>query len=103
LNEEGEVTGSWRNLHNEDLHNLYSLQSVIRIIKYRRMRWAGHVTCIGEMRNAYEILVRKSEVKRPLGGPRHRWVDVKMDLREIGWGDMKWMIWLRIGTNGGLQ
>jgi hypothetical protein len=68
-----EVTVDWRKLHNEELHNLYSSQSIIRVIKTRRMRWAGHVARMWEKRNAYRILV---------GKPRHRWVDnIKMDLR----------------------
>jgi hypothetical protein len=62
-----EVTGGWRKLHNEELHNLYSLSSVIRKIKSRRMRWAGHVARIGVKRNACRILVGKPEGKRPLG------------------------------------
>jgi hypothetical protein len=70
----------------EELHNLYSSPSIIRIIKSRRMRWAGHVARMGETINAYRILVGKPEGKRPLGRPRRRWVDnIKMDLREIGW------------------
>jgi hypothetical protein len=86
-----EVTGGWRNLHNEELHNLYSLSSIIRMIKSRRMRWAGHVAQMREMRNAYRILVEKPEGKRPLGRPRCRWTNnIKMDLREIGWGAMDW-------------
>jgi hypothetical protein len=81
-----EVTGGWRKLHNEELHNLYSSPSIIRVIKSRRTRWAGHVARMGEKRNAYRILVGKTEGKRPLGRPRRRWVDnIKMDLREIGW------------------
>jgi hypothetical protein len=80
-----EVTRGWRKLHNEELHNLYSSPSIIRVIKSRRMRWAGHVARMGERRNAYRILVVKPEGKRPLGRPRRRWVDnIKMDLREIG-------------------
>jgi hypothetical protein len=80
------ISGGWRNLHNEELHNLYSSPSIIRMINSRRMRWAGHVARIGEKRNAYRILVGKPEGRRPLGRPRCRWVDnVKMDLREIGW------------------
>jgi hypothetical protein len=67
------VTGGWRKLHNEKLHNLYSSPSIIRIIKSRRMRWAGHVARIGEKSNAYRILVRKLEGKRPLGRPRRKW------------------------------
>jgi hypothetical protein len=62
-----EVTGGWRKLHNEELHNLYSSPSIIRMIKSRRMRWEGHVARMGENRNAYRILVGKPEEKRPLG------------------------------------
>jgi hypothetical protein len=81
-----EVTGGWRKLHNEELHNLYSSPNIIRMIKSRRMRLAGHVARKGEKSNAYRILVGNSEIKRPLGRPRRRWVDnIKMDLREIGW------------------
>jgi hypothetical protein len=81
-----EVTGGWRKLHNEELHNLYSSPSIIIMIKSRRMRWAGHVARTGEKRNAYRILVGTPEGKRPLGRSRRRWVDnIKMDLREIGW------------------
>jgi hypothetical protein len=76
-------------MHNEELQNFYSSPSIIRIIKSRRMRWAGHVAQAGEKRNAYRILVGKPEEKSPLGRPRHRWVDsIKMDLREIGWDGM---------------
>jgi hypothetical protein len=98
-----EVMGDCRKLHNEELHNLYS--SPNRMIKSRRMRWAGHVARIGEKRNAYRILVGKPEGKKPLGRPRRRWVDsIKIDLREIGWDGMVWTgsIRLRIGTTGGL-
>jgi hypothetical protein len=70
-----EVTGSWRKLHNEELHNLYSSPSIIRMVKPRRMRLAGHVARMGEKRNAYMILVGMPEGKRPLGRPRRRWVD----------------------------
>jgi hypothetical protein len=70
-----EVTGEWRKLYNEELHDLYSSLSIIRIIKSRRMRWAGHVARMGEKRNAYRLLVGKPEGKRPLGRPRRRWVD----------------------------
>jgi hypothetical protein len=73
------VTGDWRKLHNEELHNFYSSLNVIRMIKSRRMRWA--VARIGETRNAYRILVGEAEGKRPLGISRRRWVDnIKMDL-----------------------
>jgi hypothetical protein len=67
-----EVTGGWRKLHNEELHNLYSCPSIIRMIKSRRMRWAGHIARIGATRNAYRILVGKPEGKRPLGRQRRR-------------------------------
>jgi hypothetical protein len=74
-----EVTGDWRKLHNKKLHNLYSSPNVIRMIKSRRMRWAGHVPRMGETRMAYRELVGKPEGKRPLGRPRRRWVDnIKM-------------------------
>jgi hypothetical protein len=68
----GGVTEGWRKLHNEGLHNLYSSRSIIRIIKSRRMRWAGHVARMGEKRNVYRSLVGMPEGKRPLGRPRRR-------------------------------
>jgi hypothetical protein len=88
-----EVMGEWRKLHNEELRGaLYSSPSIIRIIKSRRMRWAGHIARMGEKRNAYRLFVGKPEGKRPLGRPRHRWVDnIKMDLLEIGWGGVDWI------------
>jgi hypothetical protein len=80
-----EVTGGWRKLHNEELHNLCSSPNIIRIMKPKRMRWAGHVARMGETGTAYTILVGKPEGKRPLGRPRRRWVDsIKMDFRDIG-------------------
>jgi hypothetical protein len=83
------VTGEWRKLHNKELRDLYSSSSIIRIIKSRRMRWAGYVSRMGEKRNAYRLLVGKPEGKRPLGRPRRRWVDnIRMYLREVGWGDV---------------
>jgi hypothetical protein len=69
-----EVTGEWRKLHNEELHDLYSSQSIIRIIKARRMRWMGYVARMGEKRNAYRLLVGKPEGRRPLGRPRRTWL-----------------------------
>jgi hypothetical protein len=73
------VMGGWRKLHNEELHNVYSSPSII--IKWRRMRWAGHVARMGEKRNVYRLLVGKPEGKRPLGIPRRRWMNnIKMDL-----------------------
>jgi hypothetical protein len=82
------VTGRWRKLHNEELHGLYSSTGIVRVIKARRMRWAGHVARMGEVRGAYNILVWRPEGRRPLRRPMRRWEDnIKMDLREIGfWG-----------------
>jgi hypothetical protein len=78
-------------LHNEELHDLYSSPSIIRIIKSWRMKRAGHVARI-EKRNAYKLLVGKPHGKRPLGSPRRRWVDnIKMYLGEVGWGDVDWI------------
>jgi hypothetical protein len=77
----GELTGKWIKLHNEELHALYYSPSIIRVIKSRRMRWAGYVARMGEKRNVYKLLVGKLEGKRPLGRPRRRWVNnIKMVL-----------------------
>jgi hypothetical protein len=85
-----EVTGELRKLHNEELHMLYSSKNIIRQIKSRRMRWAGHVARMGEERNVYRVLMGKPEGKRPLGRPVRRWEDgIRMDLREIGWGECR--------------
>ena len=85
-----EVTGEWRKLHNE-LRDLYSLPNILRVVKSRRMRWAGHVVRMGEGRVMHMVLVRKPEGKRPLGRPRRRWEDnSKMDLQEVGGGG-DWM------------
>jgi hypothetical protein len=87
-----EVTEGWRKLHNEELHCLYSLPSIVRVIKARRMRWAGHVASMGEVRGAYNILVGRPEGRRPLGRPRRRWEDnITVDLRETGFGDVDWI------------
>jgi hypothetical protein len=75
-----ELTGEWRKLHNEELNDLYSLSNIVRVVKSRRMRWAGHVACMGGNRGAHRVLVGKPKGKRPLGTPRRRWS------------------WLRIGT-----
>jgi hypothetical protein len=89
---EMKLTGDWRKLHNDELHNLYSSPNIIRMIKSRRMRGAGYVARMGEKRNPYRILVGKPEGKRPLGRPRRRWVDnIKIDLRDIGWDGMDWI------------
>jgi hypothetical protein len=89
-----EVAGGWRKLHNEELHSLYSTPSIIRMIKSRRMRLAGHVTRTGEKWNTYirRILVGKTEGQKPLRRPRRRGVDnIKMDLREIRWDGIGWI------------
>jgi hypothetical protein len=87
-----EVAGGWRKLLNEELHGLYSSPSIVRVIKTRWMRWAGNVARMGEVRGAYDILVGRPEGRRPLGRPRRRWEDnIKMDLREIGFGDVDWI------------
>jgi hypothetical protein len=89
-----EVTGGWRKVHNEELHGLYSSLSIVSVIKARRMRLAGHVARMGEVRGAYNILVGRPEGRRPLGRPRCRWEDnIKMDLREIEFGDVYWIHW----------
>jgi hypothetical protein len=98
-----DVTGEWRKLHNEEIYNLYSSTDIIRQIKSRRMRWAGHVARMGEEKKLYRVLVGKPEGKRPLGRPRRRWEDgIRMYLREIGWGVQSVSSWLRIGTGVGL-
>jgi hypothetical protein len=80
-----EEDGSWRKFHNDELHSLYFSPNNFRMIKSRRMRWAGHVTRMGEGRGVYRVLVGRREGTRPLGRPRLRWEDnIKMDLREIG-------------------
>ena len=77
-----EVTGLWRRLHNEKLNDLYCSPNIVRVIKWRRMRWAGHVARMGEGMGVYRVLVGKPEGRRPLGRPRRRWVDnIRMDLR----------------------
>jgi hypothetical protein len=82
-----ELTGEWGRLHNEELNDLYSSTNFVRVRKSRRMRWAGHVACMGEERGAYRVLVGKLEGKRPLGRPRRRWVDnIRMDLQGVGCG-----------------
>jgi hypothetical protein len=82
-----EVTGEWRKLHSEELHNLYSSPDIIRQIKSRRMLWVGHVARIGEGRNGYRVLVVNPEGKRPLERPRRGWEDgFTLDCMEIDWG-----------------
>ena len=84
-----EVTGECKRLHNEELNDLYSSPNIVRVIKSRRMRWAGHVACMGEERGVYRVLVGKTEGKKPLGRPRRRWVDnIRMDLQDVVCGYM---------------
>jgi hypothetical protein len=88
-----EVTGGCRKLHNEELHNLYSSSSIIRMFKPRRLRCARHIRCVVEKTNAYKmILLGKPGGKRPLERPKRRWEDkIKIDLREIGWAGIDWI------------
>jgi hypothetical protein len=87
-----EEDGSWRKLHNDELHSLYSSPNIVRAIVSRRMRWAGHVARMGKGRGVYRVLVGRLEGKRPLGRPRRRWeYNIKMDLREIGIDGTNWI------------
>jgi len=87
-----ETTGEWKRWHNEELNDLYSSANIVRVIKSRRMRWAGHVARMGEKRGAYRVLVGKPEGRRPLGRPKRTWVDnIRMDLQEVGCGYMDWI------------
>ena len=87
-----EVTGEWRRLHNEELNDLYSTPNIVRMIKSRRMRWAGHVVRMDEERGVCRVLLGKQEGRRPLGRPRRRWVDnIRMDLQEVGCGYVDWI------------
>jgi hypothetical protein len=86
-----EVTGEWRKLHNVELHNLYSSSNIVRLIQ-SRMRWAGHVARMGELRGAYGVLAGNPEGESPLWRPRCRWEDnIKMDFKEVGFGVMDWI------------
>jgi hypothetical protein len=83
---------SWRKLHNDELHSVYSSQNIVRAIKPRRMRWAGHVARVEEGRGVYRVLVGRLEGKRPLGRPRRRWEDnIKMGRMEIGLDGVNWI------------
>jgi hypothetical protein len=87
-----EEDGSWRKLHNDEFHNLYSSPNIVRVIKSRRLRWAAHVARMEEGRGVYRVLVGRLEGKRPLGRPGRRWEDnIKMDLRELGIDGANWI------------
>jgi hypothetical protein len=88
-----EVTGEWRKLHNEELNGLYSLPNIVRVIKSRRMRWAGHVARMAKERGVHRVLVGKPKGKRPLGRLRRRWDgNIKLVLQEVGGGHGDWMV-----------
>ena len=92
-----EVTGERRELHNEELTDLHSLPNIVRVVKSRRMRWAGHIARMRKGRGVHRVLVGKPEGKRPLGRPRRRWEDnIKMDLREVGGGGD----WMELAQDG---
>jgi hypothetical protein len=94
---------SWRKLHNDELHNLYSSPNIVMVIKSRRMSWAGHVALMGEERGVHRVLVGRSEAKRPLGRRRRRWEDnIKLDFRQIVSMGRTGFSWLRIGSSGRL-
>ena len=87
-----EVTGEWRRIHNKELYAVYSSPYIIRVIKSRRLREAGHVARMGERRGAYRVLVKTREGRRPRGRPRRRWEgNIKTDLRGVGWRVMDWI------------
>jgi hypothetical protein len=84
--------GDWRRLHNEELNDLYCSPNIVRVIKWRIMRWVWHVARMDEERGVYRVLVGKQEGKRPLGRPRRRWVDnIRMDLQEVGCWYVDWI------------
>ena len=95
------VPGEWRKLHNAELNDLYCSPNIVWMIKPRRMRWAGHVACMGERRGVYRVLVGKPEGKRPRGRPRHRWENIlRWICRKWDMGAWAGSIWLRKGTGG---
>jgi hypothetical protein len=98
-----EEDGSWRKLHNDELHSLYSLPNVVRVIKSRGIRWAGHVARIGDGRGIIRVLVGRPKDKRPLRRHRRRWEDnIKINIREIRIDVVTGFGWLKLGSSGGL-
>jgi len=86
------ITGEWRRLHNEELNDLYCSSNIVRVIKSRRMRWAGHVARMGVERGMYRVFVGKPEGRKPLGRTSRRWVDnIRLDLQEVGCGYIDWI------------
>jgi hypothetical protein len=85
------VIGGWRKLHNEELRSSYYSPDIIKVIKSKRMKWAEHVACIGKISNKYKILFGKTEGKRQFGRPKYIWKDIKMGLRETGFGSVDWI------------
>jgi hypothetical protein len=85
------VTLRWKRLHNEELYALYRSTNIIQVIQSRRLRWAEHTARTGERKGAYSVLVGKPEGRRPLGTSRHRWENIKMDIREVGWWVTDWI------------
>ena len=99
-----EITGEWKKLHNAELHALYSSPNIIRDLKSRRLRWAGHVARMEHFRNACRVLVGKPQSKRTLGRPRRRWEDnIKIDLREVGCDTRDWITLAEDRASGGLM
>jgi hypothetical protein len=98
-----EEDGSCRKLHNDELHSLYSSPNIVRVIKSRRMRWAGHVAHMEGVRGVYRVLVGRPDGKKPLGRPRRRWEDnIKMDIRERRIDGSNWIRLAQDGSSGGL-
>jgi hypothetical protein len=97
-----QVTGEWRKLHNEELNDLYSVPTIVRVVKSRRMRWAGHVARMGEERGVHRVLVGKHEGKRPLGRPRRRLEDnIRIDVQKVVGGCGDWMESAQDRADGG--
>jgi len=96
-----EVTGEWRKLHNEELNDLYCSTNIVRLIKSRRIKWAGHVARMGDKRGVYRVVVRRPEGKKPLRRHRHTLKDnIKMDLYNLDEETWTGLVWLRIGRGG---